>query len=329
MSADSALDQDLAPLKREVISATHDSLPTSFRSTAAPSGDIISSIFDYVTQVWRSATFVAWRSYDAIRCKWVRDSYVQEPPVDRRKWYTVTVGTVPGVYDDLAIAYKNAVGIPGGMYKKYRTEREAREAFRLALDNDAVRAVPRPKVYHPPPPPPPPSVADTDLLQFEPVPQALPGPSISLGTHAIGACPTMGMFNFPEGIRLPIVIDSDDSDDDEYTASLGGTTQRMNITPKTCLRPIGCISKEGAVQTNTTEDIQRDEVYEDPTLPFPDILLLPQTAAPGVQCSDVVEDKLANDPVRKMEKTYGLEDQVALSGDMAALEVRRRKPKNV
>ncbi|KAH9176498.1 hypothetical protein EDB89DRAFT_1902838 [Lactarius sanguifluus] len=48
-------------------------------------------------------------------------------------YYTVIVGTKPGVYDDWAQAGPTVTGISGAIHRKYNTEREAWEAFDIAV----------------------------------------------------------------------------------------------------------------------------------------------------------------------------------------------------
>ncbi|KAH8992776.1 hypothetical protein EDB86DRAFT_2930844 [Lactarius hatsudake] len=56
-------------------------------------------------------------------------------------YYTVIVGTQPGVYDDWAQAGPTVTGISGAIHRKYNTEREAWEAFDIAVCDGKVRMI--------------------------------------------------------------------------------------------------------------------------------------------------------------------------------------------
>ncbi|KAH9007953.1 hypothetical protein EDB83DRAFT_2459495 [Lactarius deliciosus] len=56
-------------------------------------------------------------------------------------YYTVIVGTKPGVYDDWAQAGPTVTGISGAIHRKYNTEREAWEAFDIAVCDGKVRMI--------------------------------------------------------------------------------------------------------------------------------------------------------------------------------------------
>ncbi|KAI9463695.1 hypothetical protein BJY52DRAFT_1253152 [Lactarius psammicola] len=57
-------------------------------------------------------------------------------------YYTVIVGTQPGVYADWAQAASTVIGISGAVHKKYKTHSEACEAFNRAGREGKVRAIP-------------------------------------------------------------------------------------------------------------------------------------------------------------------------------------------
>ncbi|KAH9054248.1 hypothetical protein EDB87DRAFT_1647310 [Lactarius vividus] len=69
-----------------------------------------------------------------IRCGQLRYSMV-------KYYYTVIVGTQPGVYDDWAQAAPTVIGISGAIHRKYNTEREAWEAFDIAVCEGRVRTI--------------------------------------------------------------------------------------------------------------------------------------------------------------------------------------------
>ncbi|KAI9442282.1 hypothetical protein H4582DRAFT_1927551 [Lactarius indigo] len=56
-------------------------------------------------------------------------------------YYTVIVGTKPGVYEDWAQAAPTVIGISGAIHRKYNTRREAWEAFDTAEREGMVRTI--------------------------------------------------------------------------------------------------------------------------------------------------------------------------------------------
>jgi len=56
-------------------------------------------------------------------------------------YYTVIVGTQPGVYEDWTQAAPKVSEVSGAIHKKYKTLEEAQEAFNRATHEGTVRTV--------------------------------------------------------------------------------------------------------------------------------------------------------------------------------------------
>lgn len=60
--------------------------------------------------------------------------------MNANKFYVVWVGAAPGVYDSWEEAELQVKGYPGAIYRSYKTETEAVEAFRAGYDRDNLIA---------------------------------------------------------------------------------------------------------------------------------------------------------------------------------------------
>ncbi|TDL21059.1 hypothetical protein BD410DRAFT_804491 [Rickenella mellea] len=198
--------------------------------------EVTGAIVEFVvTQVWDAITGITRGIFNVVNREYTRFSNARAPipTVKRRRWYVVTAGTVPGVYDDLALATKNAVGIPGGLYKRFTLEADARAAFEYASANDAVVVIP-PRVERKPPPPPPPSVTDDegdDGPQSDtPIQPTNSSPALSTLFQDAPASPASSMFaSCPDGITEPIEIESEEDSEEEYEESESVPSIRSDV----------------------------------------------------------------------------------------------------
>ncbi|TDL13599.1 hypothetical protein BD410DRAFT_846799 [Rickenella mellea] len=228
MTADNSLGQDLAcnNVNTNCNPAPTLSPPPPMRGfTSEVTGAIVEFV---VTQIWGAITGITRGLVNVVSREYTRYSTARAsiPIVTvHRRWYVVTVGIVPGVYNDLALATKNAVGVPGGTYKKHPTQAAAEEAFKFALANDAVKSV-RPKTVRTPPPPPPPSVTEDegdDGSEFDaPVQPTNSSHTVSTSLPDARASPASSVFaSCPDGITEPIEIESEEDSEEEYGESEG------------------------------------------------------------------------------------------------------------
>ncbi|TDL22046.1 hypothetical protein BD410DRAFT_803859 [Rickenella mellea] len=218
---------ELGSLAQDLV---HDNLDTTFnpaltRSSPPVRGftsEVTGAIVEFVvTQVWGAITGIIRGLFNVVSREYTCYTTARAPipivtvmPVRRRCFR--------------ALATKNAVGVPGGTYKKHPTEAAAREAFEFARANDAVKVV-RPKPVRTPPPPPPPSVTedegddgpqlDVSANSSPTLSTSLPDAPASPAASMFASCPPRLNFPRPNGITEPIELDSED--DEDYEESEG------------------------------------------------------------------------------------------------------------